>query len=232
MTFPDDDLSVPIDSSSNAADEIKRRIAQRELRSNLAEVSINKLAVGILVLDDQRQIIFENAAATKVLNDNDGLILDDDRRVCALGAVEVRLAAAIQRVIGQTGDSPDGGVALNISRPSGKRAYQLFVTELRLTHAERPVALYIRDPDRTRAPVTIIAQAFGLTAAEIRLFQALLDGHTAVEAAKTLGVSGNTVKTQLRSLFAKTGCSCQADLIQIAVSHPAWFAACLTLANH
>jgi DNA-binding CsgD family transcriptional regulator len=59
---------------------------------------------------------------------------------------------------------------------------------------------------------------FDLSRAEARLVKLLLDGHRLEDAAHLLGVSHNTVKTQLRSAFDKLGCSRQSDLVRLISS--------------
>lgn len=58
----------------------------------------------------------------------------------------------------------------------------------------------------------------GLTQAEARLCRALLDDRTGVEAATMLGVSITTVRTQLRSIFRKTGTKRQTELVKLLLS--------------
>jgi DNA-binding CsgD family transcriptional regulator len=59
-----------------------------------------------------------------------------------------------------------------------------------------------------------IGKALGCTAAELRLLAALLEGGGLREAAEKLGLSQNTVKSQIASLFQKTGTRRQADLVR------------------
>lgn len=59
---------------------------------------------------------------------------------------------------------------------------------------------------------TLLRRAFGLTPAEARLAVALTAGSGLGPAAATLGVGRETARTQLRSVFAKTGTRRQAEL--------------------
>ena len=59
-----------------------------------------------------------------------------------------------------------------------------------------------------------VRDGFGLTPAEIRLAQHLRDGQTLADTALALGVSVNTVRNQLRAVFAKMGLKRQSDLIR------------------
>ncbi len=62
-------------------------------------------------------------------------------------------------------------------------------------------------------------ESFALTKAERRLLSHLARGETLVEAARSIGVSGNTVRTQAKSIYQKTGCHSLSSLI--AMTHMA-----------
>ena len=56
---------------------------------------------------------------------------------------------------------------------------------------------------------------FGLTPAEARAAVAVLDGGTVAEMAERLAVSDNTLKTQLKAVYAKTHTQRMADLLKL-----------------
>ena len=61
----------------------------------------------------------------------------------------------------------------------------------------------------------LLANIFGLTAAEAGLAQELLSGDPLARVAGRLGVSENTIKTQLQSIYEKTGTHRQAQLVKL-----------------
>lgn len=66
-------------------------------------------------------------------------------------------------------------------------------------------------PDRTQ----ILTSVFGLTPAEVRVAIRVCDGMSLPEMAYQLEISVNTAKTQLRSIFNRTGCSRQTELVKL-----------------
>jgi DNA-binding CsgD family transcriptional regulator len=56
---------------------------------------------------------------------------------------------------------------------------------------------------------------FGLTAAESRICSMILKGVPTAEASKTLGIADSTVRTHLRSIFAKAGVAGQVGLVRM-----------------
>jgi DNA-binding CsgD family transcriptional regulator len=62
----------------------------------------------------------------------------------------------------------------------------------------------------------LVARTFGLTPAELRVLQTIVEVGGVPETAQTLGVAETTVKTHLYRVFSKTGASRQADLVKLA----------------
>lgn len=75
--------------------------------------------------------------------------------------------------------------------------------------------------DLTHANLTdtaLLSMVFGLTNAEARLTSALCDGLDLHAVAQNFGISRQTVRVQLKSVFAKTGSRRQAELVARAVN--------------
>jgi DNA-binding CsgD family transcriptional regulator len=64
-------------------------------------------------------------------------------------------------------------------------------------------------------------ELYGLTPAEARLMVALVDGERLDHYADRRQISINTVRTQSKQIFAKTGHGRQADLIREILANPA-----------
>lgn len=81
--------------------------------------------------------------------------------------------------------------------------------------------LYLTPVIQQRGPPTEILQAlFDLTPAEARVAGAIAQGRTVNDIAGALSVQPNTVRVQLKSIFAKTGVSRQAELASLLRFHP------------
>ncbi|MBA2592901.1 MAG: helix-turn-helix transcriptional regulator [Pseudomonadota bacterium] len=110
--------------------------------------------------------------------------------------------------------------ALQIHRPSGKTCYAVRV--YRLPGCDRLLGLsvqavawlQIRDPAEAPRNLTeTLRRLYRLTAAEARLVTALARGDTPKAAAERFQVTENTIRTQLKSVLAKTGVRRQVDLV-------------------
>jgi DNA-binding CsgD family transcriptional regulator len=80
-----------------------------------------------------------------------------------------------------------------------------------------PLALLlVTDPEQARPhSAGLLRQVFQLTPAEIRLLALLQQGLSIKETSSELEVSLHTVRTQLKSMFAKLGIRRQADLFRV-----------------
>ena len=70
--------------------------------------------------------------------------------------------------------------------------------------------------DLSRASITdaaLLSLVFGLTSAEARLAAAICEGQDLNAASATFGVSRETLRSQLKTVFAKTGSRRQAELV-------------------
>ena len=68
----------------------------------------------------------------------------------------------------------------------------------------------------------MLQQLHGLTPAESEVLGRLTDGMRLSDIAEDLGVNIETVRTQLKSIFGKTGTSRQAELVRYALLGGAW----------
>ena len=80
--------------------------------------------------------------------------------------------------------------------------------------------VFVSDPLRTQRPsVAVLHKRFGLTPAECRVALLLSDGRSPREIANTVGVTDNTVRSLLKSIFSKTGVRWQSDVVRLLLSN-------------
>jgi len=88
--------------------------------------------------------------------------------------------------------------------------------------APRGAVVFIADPDR---PVGIhpevLARLYDLTPAEAILAEGLANGRDLNNLSGELGVSRNTLRSQLQSVFSKTHTNRQAELVKMILTGPA-----------
>lgn len=186
---------------------------------------IERLQVGVLLLAADCRVMFANAVADRLLRDGHwltcaaGIVRPAHEGSVASFARRVRVAATTAAGVG----IGTGGI-VRLRDPIG-RALPLLVAPFRslrlgLDQARPTAVVVVSDPGaRRRAQEEAIAALYGLSPAEGRLVALLAGGRSLVDSAARAGISLNTAKTQLASVFAKTGFSRQADLIADVLGH-------------
>ena len=202
--------------------QIHRRLLPVSVLDGAAVDALDCLVSGVALLDGSGRTIFINRAAERLLRQRDGLGIEHGCLVASLpqerDALRVLIAQAAQTTAGR---SLRAGGALPISRPSMRRSYNVLVTPLGRRHTslhgpEAAVAVFISDPEEAvTSEMAALVRLFRLTPAEARLAAGIATGAPLNDVADALGIGRETARTQLRSVFAKTGTTRQAELVRI-----------------
>jgi DNA-binding CsgD family transcriptional regulator len=185
------------------------------------EAVLHLLPQPVLVVDRDGHLVFANAPGEQLLREG---------RMLRVAAGRVRPAhrgdiAAFVKALNPIADGADGDGSLALRRAGEKRPVMVRVTPLRRRNRAEwsgRIALMVELPPAPRGLDTW-AVAFRLSPAETRLWAALSAGRRLIDIAEESGVSVNTVRVQLRTLFQKTGVHRQADLLRLALEVGAGF---------
>jgi DNA-binding CsgD family transcriptional regulator len=185
--------------------------------------TLDRLSVGIVLLDRSAQAIFVNAAARTMTAYGGPLRLHNSVLTAFSQAHSQRLGKLIGAAVRGV---PVG--TMSIPHPRDDRLFTILVSSVRSRDIDRfsglgmrdvAAMLVIHDPAcPMEIPVEWIMDAYGLTLAEARVALCAASGATIPEAAHMLNVSPNTIKTHLRKVFAKTGTSRQSELARVIAS--------------
>lgn len=203
------------------------RDAENKLAACLA--ALDKLACGIVLFGRNGRVVHTNSAAAELLKGNEGLWLTRD------GDGGHRLAASSQEATKRLDKFIESAVSTSAaaffpvphSMPfpgkSGRPPSVLSISPLPSDHsfetrAGQAVAIgFLFD---TMLPgqgdAQMLGEIYGLTPAEIRLTSELCAGWSIASIAAFHGVSAETLKSQLKSIFLKTGKHRQIDLVRMA----------------
>jgi DNA-binding CsgD family transcriptional regulator len=183
---------------------------------------LDRNPAAILLLDEQKQIVYANRSADALHAARDGLFLCDGVRLASKRDNE-RLQALIAGTLADIA-LPDTGSAMQAQRPSGRRPYAIFVSPVsarypRLSTLRPAVCLVIVDPE-TQSSVSVerLRAVLGLTEAEARLAALLATGYELRDAAARLRVTYGTARTRLAAIFQKTDTRRQGELIKLLLT--------------
>lgn len=188
---------------------------------------LDSLGKGLICLDRNGGVLSMNKEAERVLRHGDALFYQRGRIVAHHPDDNRRLENLIARscqtdiVAFPTITHPNTGGSIAIRRSGGGVPYTLWIFPVigrnaYIEHFQIAAAIEISDPLTDRQPsAQEMLGGYGLTAAEMRLAQALTEGVQLKTAAARFGITLNTVKNQRRSLYRKLGISRQFELLRL-----------------
>ena len=169
-----------------------------------------------VVLINRHGLVFKaNAPAER-------LLVDDIRIVQGqLTAKDTRATTALNRALHNLLWRPTGGLSAPVALPRAT-GRPLLAYPARLSNstanalADCQAMVILIDPDsRPPTPETNLRTVFRLTQAEARLATHLARGESLENVADQFGIGKETARSQLKSIFAKTGVHRQAELVAV-----------------
>jgi DNA-binding CsgD family transcriptional regulator len=114
------------------------------------------------------------------------------------------------------------GLRLSNAEVAPDRWLRLIIAPLHVAELAGCAAIWVMNGHSVGVPSEkMLSVLFGLSPAEARLARGLLLGRTPDEHARHAGVGVATVRTQLHSIFSKTGVRRQAELVALLARIPA-----------
>ncbi len=207
---------------------VQYRLMGTELQLAATLAALDRLAQGILLVNEKQKVVHVNAHAEKILARGDGLVLDisSGALTCFLPqdtqSLQVAVRTACNIDIQLERHFSD---AIMVRRRHGKSPYVVHVSALPLENKfsneiSRATAIIFisADDDIPINSYENLAKLYGLTKAEIGLVQALLAGESLRSHAMTRHVSYETARTHLRNIFEKTKTTKQTELLRLLFS--------------
>lgn len=190
---------------------------------------LDALTIPTFLVDESGRAAWRNRQADSLLQNNDTLSCVNGHFMAKDQNAARRMSHAITDAInlGQS-TAHYSGKAIQIAR-FGLLPLTLIVTPLSFDTAGkrgRGAIVFAFDPEQSLSISTEqVRELFNLTNAEAELAVRLCAGMPLEACARDRGVSINTTKSQLRSIFAKTGTTRQVDLLALLFTSPAYFIA-------
>lgn len=208
--------------------EIKERLEQRNLRNETLAASLDHAPFQLFILDIRGRLIEANSAAEAELCNASAIFRDKDGLVRLVGNADTELRKWI--LSGRPPENNRDGL-IHVRRAGGQKL-SILVTPVSgmsptWTRDGPGWMLLVFDPETNPTPsLKLLAADLGLSARESQLAALLAQGNDLQEVAVRMGISPDTARAHIKSIFAKTGLHSQADLVRRVLRSPA--AACPT----
>jgi DNA-binding CsgD family transcriptional regulator len=200
------------------AARLQMRLNLVTLRSELVSGALDRLTVGVIVVDQAGRKIWYNCKAEEIVRDPEVLAFSGPRLVGKDASSTRSVSELICRAIaGEPGLLPiereDLRPLLLVAaplRPAGMHDLPARQDEMGYG------VVFVSDPDLTdNFTVESLRRAFDLTDREAQTAIAIAHGHGLKTAARAMGVAPTTARSQLQQVFAKTGTNHQAELVAL-----------------
>ncbi len=186
--------------------------------------AVAQLAVASIILDEQARVLSANPVAQALLDQADGLLLKGQHLHIEGRNINRELQQAVSDII-QAQHSGEACIvrALRVPRSAGRSHLGLLVRPVPMSQwsegqSSPCAAIFISDPDQHEsADRQTLGDLFELTPAESNLAILLARGLSLAEASEAQHISQHTARAQLKSIFAKTGVSRQAELVRLII---------------
>jgi DNA-binding CsgD family transcriptional regulator len=218
-------LARAITPHLNNALRIRARLAHLEGLAKDLYAALDQADTGIVLFDERGCCAFINRAGKQLLDQQDGLLFFKNRLFAIHPQEGPVLEELVRRAVAGVREKKDlGAGTIRITRERGRSLHiriAPFPSEHSLGRSQFAAIALIGDPDRAKKlPLETIRLVYGLTPAEARLALQLLQGKSISEAADENGVTKDTVRSQVKSIFLKTGTRRQGELICLLASLP------------
>ena len=188
----------------------------------MLERALDMLDCALLIVDDEGKVEYRNRVATALLaRAHGGLALAAGTLTAKARRLREPLAQAIRLACAELQSS---GLCLPQPGSPPERWLRLVVAPIYFGAAGNRAsraAIWILNTETPAVPSEeLLTALFGLSRAEARLALCMLVGRSAADCARLAGVGLATIRTQLHSIFTKTGVRRQAQLVALLSKVP------------
>jgi DNA-binding CsgD family transcriptional regulator len=207
--------------------ELRARLEREHISGEVALDGLDRLSVGVLVVDSSGKLIFANSKGETVLRSARGLAIRHGKVITSDPQLQEMLKRAITLAVHFTsGRSQEPVSHIVFPGISGMRPLMIKVLPmpgpaLPLTGSRPFASIFIGEPNVIPSDLEkLLEQLYDLTPAEARLVEGLLTGDSLQEYATRTGVRPNTVRSHMKHVFDKTDTARQAELISKLLRNP------------
>lgn len=205
--------------------KLRQQFTELQRGQNFLAGGLDALAMPIFLFDEAGLVSQCNQSAETMLDSHRLIWIENGHLQTINRETNLKLNLEIYKAIeASRGSGGDLNSVVLLTRP-GHLPLMLMMAPMRLaTHGA--ALMFAFDPQASPSITTsLVRRLFGLTEAEAELSIALCCGKSLEEVAQTRGTSINTIKSQLKNVFQKTGTSRQIELVSLLLASPAYFIA-------
>ena len=207
---------------------INKKMHYVQFERDLLKDTLSQVNSSLLLVNKYGQIIFINSLAEQLIEQHANVSIKQNCIFIHSDEENKKLQKLIhQATIGSTETSLKQSGSMCCGSPASRFYLSFLVApvnpeRVNIDTIDENVAVVLLDTNSRQISLTseLLTGLYNLTWAEARLTLHLCEGLTLDEISEQCSVSKNTLKTQLRSCFNKTGVSKQSELINLVNAGP------------
>lgn len=222
--FSDDDMRLMSTLSPHVtrAVQVHRKIASVTAEKEYAQGALDQLRMGVILADNSGTPLYLNRAAELMMTQDTGLGVFHNRLAVHSPAETAKLHQLIADASAGVNGVTIGG-DMRITMPSKLEFLHCLVTPvspeisfmLNTSLGPDCIAVFLTKPGNLQLSPKRLVTLYKITPAEARLASRLAALRSVEEAADDLGITLSTARSQLKSVFAKTGTKSQSELLML-----------------
>jgi len=198
---------------------------RNESEKRIYKETLDHLAIGAFILDGTCRIIDANKAARDIVRISNAITIATGRLGLSNSADNTRLKRGIKAALAWR-EGNHKSVSAEVIRVQCAEGTNLGILIRPIVRcdpfendASPSVIVYVRESTQQQlASERFVAELFQLTPAEALLATSLANGMTLIQAAKKLSVTEHTARSQLKTMFIKTGVARQVELVRLILT--------------
>ncbi|MGD0443112.1 MAG: helix-turn-helix transcriptional regulator [Edaphobacter sp.] len=205
---------------------LRSKIAAADASNLFSETALDAMSIAAFLVTGKGQIRHMNRLAAGYLEGAEGLRSRDGRLIATDSHEDAQLQFLMAGASGEKDASVSlPGGAMRIVRPLARASLQVAVVpapeRYRPAESGSCALVFVSDPaSRPRPRAALMRALYGLTPAEARLADLLVQGFEVREAADRMRTTVETARFHLKRVLAKTGTRRQTELMRLMLSLP------------
>lgn len=206
---------------------INEKTRNLEIEKNSFSDSLNLINSSLILVNKSGQVLFINPQAEQFITQQSSIRIKNNHLIISSSIDHKNLGKLIQQATDTCSSLQQGG-GMCFTDPVTLSPISILACPINpdMVHVdtqsnENVLLVLSTDQQQKLLPTELLAALYKFTPSEARLAAYLCQGLTLDEISEKIELSRNTLKSQLRSCFTKTGVSRQAELIRLINTGPA-----------